>query len=293
MTLGLPNLSQSLVKDPADDYEPRRSPSAHAQPLSPRQNAARLRRLGGEPPTTDLIVWRWEAAPGRGEVDVDDRQWLTAVRRPRHPAWPDHRWPPSSPTPGMSRADRRPPCAQTDLVDRSRRIRCSCCASRTIQSAGRCRTCSTATSRIPDGVAARFQRIAPIRRRPPQRAGGRGVAPHARAADILERSLAQFGMPSIECLHWRPAAGAGGARANQALLQARRARSARRRPLLRTTKREGCRARAGHLQPGSASVRVSRSVLHAIVLTSLTVRSNRVVRELAFLSNQRRDWRSR
>jgi uncharacterized damage-inducible protein DinB len=28
------------------------------------QNAARLRELGGEPPTTDLIVWHGKAAPG-------------------------------------------------------------------------------------------------------------------------------------------------------------------------------------------------------------------------------------
>ena len=27
------------------------------------QNAARLRELGGEPPTTDLIVWYWQARP--------------------------------------------------------------------------------------------------------------------------------------------------------------------------------------------------------------------------------------
>jgi uncharacterized damage-inducible protein DinB len=27
------------------------------------QNAARLRELGGEPPTTDLIVWYWKARP--------------------------------------------------------------------------------------------------------------------------------------------------------------------------------------------------------------------------------------
>jgi uncharacterized damage-inducible protein DinB len=27
------------------------------------QNAARLRELGGEPPTTDLIVWQWKSRP--------------------------------------------------------------------------------------------------------------------------------------------------------------------------------------------------------------------------------------
>ena len=37
------------------------------------QNATRLRELGGEPPTTDLIYWQWKGRPpGRG--DVDDRR---------------------------------------------------------------------------------------------------------------------------------------------------------------------------------------------------------------------------
>ena len=30
------------------------------------QNAMRLRELGGEPPTTDLIVWYWKGRPSAG-----------------------------------------------------------------------------------------------------------------------------------------------------------------------------------------------------------------------------------
>ena len=30
------------------------------------QNASRLRELGGEPPTTDLIVWQWKGRPPAG-----------------------------------------------------------------------------------------------------------------------------------------------------------------------------------------------------------------------------------
>jgi len=56
------------------------------------QNATRLRDLGGEPPTTDYIVWLWKgrpqadwAAPGYGE------EWLKPYARcsPRAGRTPD------------------------------------------------------------------------------------------------------------------------------------------------------------------------------------------------------------
>jgi uncharacterized damage-inducible protein DinB len=54
-------------KDPRRLRWPRRSQCSMHSHYHRGQNAARLRELGGEPPTTDLIVWRG-GPPGRGDM---------------------------------------------------------------------------------------------------------------------------------------------------------------------------------------------------------------------------------